>query len=151
MSAYTCTHQNPILHSKCASRGTGDVTMKSVLTCLFCIAPIALAQPTNPQSETLLNRTTDTIVVCVPRNYGWNMVSNPVYRAPGTDSIWQVFCSPTLWGCYRFGGGYTTPCGTANGLGLWIKVLPPGPTTCCITGESIAQDSIVVTRYRRTS
>lgn len=71
------------------------------------------------------------------------MVSNPVIRPPGTDSIWQVFCGHGT--CFQGwpGGGYHQQCTALNGMGLWIKVTGY-PTTCCIDGGAITRDSIPV-------
>jgi len=114
---------------------------RALLLPLICLTTLAVAQPTATQGiANHTHHTTDSIVVCVPYSAGWNMASNPVLRAPGTDSIWQVFCSPSQWGCYQ--GGYVIPCGTTNGFGLWIK--RQTPTVCCIAGGAIAQDSIPV-------
>ncbi|HCV44302.1 MAG TPA: hypothetical protein DGH68_12510 [Bacteroidetes bacterium] len=70
------------------------------------------------------------------------MVSNPVQRAPGADSIWQVFCGIRTcilgWG----GSGYTVDCTARNGMGFWLK--RPDSIVCCIEGEIITQDSIPV-------
>jgi hypothetical protein len=83
---------------------------------------------------------TDSIVVCVPYSSGWNIVSNPVLRAPDTDSIWQVFCGQ---GSCFYRWGYPQ-CTAPNGMGLWLKVVNH-PSVCCIDGEAIAQDTIPVT------
>lgn len=87
----------------------------------------------------------DSIEVCVYYNSGWNMASNPVIRAPGTDSIWQVFCYPTP-SCFSYyfmyGGGYVVSCIAENGRGFWIR--HQNPTICCIGGEALARDSIPV-------
>ncbi len=132
---------------------SGDDTVKSLLTFLVaCLSTLAVAQPAITQQEkhsptTSRNPFVDSIVVCAPRSYGWNMVSNPVLRAPGTDSVWQVLCDARRW-CFPFwppGGGWAQSCIAQNGRGFWVKVLPPGSTACCIVGDAIAQDSIPVT------
>lgn len=125
--------------------------MKSLLTFLVsCLLTLTVAQPVTIQQEqrdSITSRvpSVDSIEVCIPFSAGWNMVSNPVLRGPGTDSIWQVFCLPQ-GSCfsYRFsyGSGYVQSCIAENGRGFWIK--RQTPTTCCITGEAIAQDTIPV-------
>jgi hypothetical protein len=115
---------------------------RALLLSLVYLTTLAFAQPTATQRGASHMNHTDSIVVCVPYSSGWNIVSNPVLRAPGTDSIWQVFCGPTYWWCLQIGGGYVIPCGTTNGRALWMK--RQTPTLCCIAGEAIAQISITV-------
>ena len=91
----------------------------------------------------------DTIVVCTQHFSGWNFVSNPVLRERGTDSCRQVFCNIApigpcgCFGMFIGGGYYQQGCIAENGRGYWIKV--PGGTNCCISGGTIAQDTIDVT------
>lgn len=127
--------------------------MKSLLTLLVaCLSTLSGAQPAITQQEkqsqtTNRNSSVDSIVVCVARNYGWNMASNPVLRGPGTDSIRQVFCGAgqQYHTCFGYSNGYVIRTTTApNGMGFWIKVVPPGPTICCIAGEEITQDTVPV-------
>lgn len=90
---------------------------------------------------------TDSVVVCASYSTRWNFVSNPVLRAPGTDSCRQVFCNIVPigpCGCFTvpFGGGYIQPgCNAENGRGYWVKSLGG---LCCITGGAITRDTIVV-------
>jgi len=91
---------------------------------------------------------TDTITVGVPVRLGWNLLSNPVYRVTGTDSICQVYpgVSPC---CYPLvgSGGYGCDYRMHSGQGYWLKVLPGFPTVdsvVYITGEPIARDSVLV-------
>ncbi len=110
-----------------------------LLLCLICMcAAIAAAQLTMvpPRSSPA-----DSIMVCVPYSMGWNMVSNPVVRQPGTDSIWQVFCGH---GSCFYRGRYYWQCTAPNGMGLWVKVARY-PTFCCIEGGPIARDTIPLT------
>lgn len=85
---------------------------------------------------------TDTIEICLRFGDGWQLVSNPVRRVPGADSIREVFCGAAR--CpFSWRGGYLQDCSASNGRGFWIKTLPP-PYFCCIAGEQIVQDSFGV-------
>jgi hypothetical protein len=118
----------------------------SLALSLVCLSTLTVAQPAAPQQEQrdpITSRVppVDSIEVCVPYSAGWNMVSNPVLRVPGTDSIWQVFCG-IRWCIPR--GGYLFECRAWNGMGFWLRMPGPAPSVCCITGGDIAQDSIPV-------
>jgi len=116
----------------------------SRLVFLACLAATASAQILAPDSRTPLPvgiaaSPMDSIVVCVPYRSGWNLVSTPVSRAPGTDSIWQVFCGQGS--CFN---RETYPqCTAPVGMGLWIRVVNH-PTTCCIEGGAVTQESVHV-------
>lgn len=123
---------------------------RALLLSLVCLTTLAFAQPTATQRGASRMNHIDSIVVCVPYSSGWNIASNPVLRAPGTDSCGQVFCNilPLGFfqcGCFTMysGGGYFQGgCVAENGRGYWVKYLGG---ICCIAGEEIAQASFPVT------
>jgi hypothetical protein len=85
-----------------------------------------------------------TTSVGVLINAGWNMISNPVIRAAGADSIRQLYRNSSFPYGFRFAGaeGYQQDYTMENGSGFWVKF--PGAETNNITGAPLTVDSIAV-------
>jgi photosystem II stability/assembly factor-like uncharacterized protein len=86
-----------------------------------------------------------TLAVPVQLNSGWNMISNPVTRTAGTDSVLQLYPNSSYPYVYEFTGstGYEMRYTMANGTGYWAKFLAGG--TNAIVGEPRPADSVTVT------
>jgi hypothetical protein len=63
------------------------------------------------------------ITASVPFTGGWNIISNPVTREPGTDSVTHLFPTASSNYAYSFepGSGYQQRFTMANGKGYWEK------------------------------
>jgi hypothetical protein len=85
-----------------------------------------------------------TTTVGVVINAGWNMISNPVIRAAGADSVRQLYQNSSFPYAFRFAGaeGYQQDYTMENGPGFWVKF--PGAETNSITGAPLTVDSIAV-------
>lgn len=85
-----------------------------------------------------------TVSVDVPISTGWNMISNPVVRSAGTDSVKLLY--PTSLFSYAFafaaGAGYQQSFTMANGPGYWGKF--PGAGSNTIVGGPNELDTIPV-------
>jgi hypothetical protein len=86
-----------------------------------------------------------TLAVPVQLNAGWNMISNPVTRTAGTDSVRQLYPNASYPYVYEFTGstGYEMRYTMANGTGYWAK-FPAGGTNA-VVGDPRPADSITVT------
>ncbi|MGA9116344.1 MAG: FlgD immunoglobulin-like domain containing protein, partial [Bacteroidota bacterium] len=84
-----------------------------------------------------------TVNVSVPLIAGWNMVSNPVTRAAGTDSMKQVFTQSLFAYGFSFGGSYVQDTTLENMTGYWGK-FPGGVVPEVIAGGARSLDSVTV-------
>jgi hypothetical protein len=87
---------------------------------------------------------TDQSGVTVNLVHGWNILSNPVNRPPGTDSVLQLYPSSSFPYAFSFaqGGGYQQQFTMANGPGFWLKI--PSAAANIIQGTMRAGDTIAV-------
>lgn len=77
---------------------------------------------------------------------GWNMVSNPVTRAEGTDSVHSLFPNATYDYGFVFipGVGYQQRYTLENRIGYWVKF--PNPQSVSVFGTARHADTIAVSR-----
>ena len=86
---------------------------------------------------------TNEMVVSVGVTAGWNLISNPVTRSAGTDSVRHIFPSSVFPHVYAYtAAGYELYYTMANGRGYWEKF--PTATSTNITGGPRTRDSISV-------
>jgi len=79
---------------------------------------------------------TDTARVCVSVRAGWNIMSNPVLRAPGQDSICTLY--PGAYPCCSFTGwpGYFQfVCTLTPGDATFLRF--PATQSICVNGEPL--------------
>jgi hypothetical protein len=79
---------------------------------------------------------TDTARVCVPIRAGWNILSNPVLRATGLDSICVVY--PGADPCcsfWPFPGYLQWVCTLTNGRAAFLRFT--GARVICVNGEPL--------------
>lgn len=74
---------------------------------------------------------------------GWNLISNPVGRAVGLDSVHQIFSTSVFPYAFAFAAsaGYQSSNTMSRGRGYWGKF--PAASNVQITGSPIGSDSIV--------
>jgi len=77
-------------------------------------------------------------------NTGWNLISNPVQRAPGTDSVRHLYPNSTFPYVFAFvpGTGYSQRFTMSNGLGYWGKF--PSAHINTITGAELLGVNVAV-------
>lgn len=90
--------------------------------------------------------TGQTAFVSVSLLAGWNMVSNPVTRAAGTDSVHSLFPNATYDYGFIFipGAGYQQRYTMENRLGYWVKF--PNPESVHLFGTPRYADTIEVSK-----
>jgi hypothetical protein len=82
--------------------------------------------------------------LAVGHSAGWNLISNPVERAPGTDSVSLLYPSSANDYVFAFvpDSGYRLSYVMSNGPGYWAKF--PAGSTDTITGTLRTRDTISV-------
>lgn len=87
---------------------------------------------------------TGTTDISIPLNQGWNMISNPVTRAPNTDSVRHLYPNSVFPYVFSFSPtiGYQQAFAMENGPGFWGKF--SADETNFITGTPRTVDSIAV-------
>lgn len=80
--------------------------------------------------------------VTVNLNSGWNLSSNPVTRAPNTDSVKLLYPNSINNYAYAFVGGYQQRFVMPNGPSFWLKF--PSASVGSVTGGLRVRDTISV-------
>ncbi|MFN0157310.1 MAG: hypothetical protein ACKVRP_04460 [Bacteroidota bacterium] len=84
------------------------------------------------------------VTVSVPIVQGWNMISNPVTKALGADSVRHLYPTSTFPYVFGFQGstGYVATGTLQNGPGYWGKF--PAGEVAYVGGDLLSADTIVV-------
>jgi hypothetical protein len=82
--------------------------------------------------------------ISVPHDSLWNLISNPVVRAQGTDSLRQLFSNTTYEYAFTYvpGSGYEQRYTLVHRTGYWVKFTSRG--TSAVSGTALTADTFHV-------
>jgi hypothetical protein len=120
----------------------GSVSPGAYVTQLF----VNGNDPANTSDTVLVSFIVENAEVNISVNLdaGWNLISNPVTRPAGTDSVRMLFPNSQFNYAFSYvsGSGYEQALALPNGRGFWGKF--PVPETNVITGFPRISDSVSV-------